>query len=182
MLLVRTDSGVPKHKGLSCLVADMHSPGIEVRPIKQATGAATFNELFIDEVVVPVEHRIGAENDGWAVAQGTLASERAIVILEMTERLRHNGIAAAVIEAAGWCLESGEPALEDSATREMLAECYADAEVLRHLLNEMIEDIVRGADIGASPPSSRSSTPSCSPSSCGRSLTSRVSRHSSTNR
>ena len=148
MLLVRTDSGVPKHKGLSCLVADMHSPGIEVRPIKQATGAATFNELFIDEVVVPVEHRIGAENDGWAVAQGTLASERAIVILEMTERLRRNGIAAAVIEAAGWCLESGEPALEDSATREMLAECYADAEVLRHLLNEMIEDIVRGADIG----------------------------------
>jgi alkylation response protein AidB-like acyl-CoA dehydrogenase len=148
MLLVRTDPTAPKHKGLSYLVADMHAPGIEVRPIKQATGAATFNELFIDELVVPVEQRIGAENDGWAVAQGTLSSERAIVILEMTERLRRNGIAAAVVEAAGWYLESGEPVLEDSAAREMLAECYAEAEVLRHMLNQMIEDVIRGADVG----------------------------------
>jgi len=148
MLLVRTDPSAPKHKGLSYLVADMHAPGIEVRPIKQATGAETFNELFIDELIVPVDQRIGAENDGWAVAQGTLSSERAIVVLEMTERLRRNGIAAAVSEAAGWRLESGDPVLSDVATREMFAECYAEAEVLRHLLNEMIEDVIRGVDVG----------------------------------
>jgi alkylation response protein AidB-like acyl-CoA dehydrogenase len=148
MLLVRTDPGAPKHKGLSYLVADMHAPGIEVRPIMQATGAETFNELFIDELVVPVDQRIGVEHDGWAVAQRTLSSERAIVVLEMTERLRRNGIEAAVAEAAGWCLESGRPVLDDVAVRETLAECYAEAQVLRHLLNDMIDDVIRGADVG----------------------------------
>jgi len=148
MLLVRTDPDAPKHKGISCLVVDMRSPGIEVRPIKQATGSADFNELFIDGVVVPVDNLIGAENNGWAVAQGTLAAERAIVVLEMTERLRRNGIEAAFTEAARWRLDGGEPALSDSTVREMLAECHADAEVLRHMLNALIADIIRGADVG----------------------------------
>jgi alkylation response protein AidB-like acyl-CoA dehydrogenase len=148
ILLARTDPAAPKHKGLSCLVMDMHSPGVDVRPIKQATGAASFNEMFIDEVVIPVEHRVGAENDGWAVAQGTLSSERALVILEMTERLRRNGVAAAVMDAGGWNLESGESARDDPAVREMLAECHAEAVVLRHMLNGMIDDVVRGADVG----------------------------------
>lgn len=148
ILLVRTDTDAPKHKGLSYLVMDMRSPGIEVRPIKQATGASSFNELFLDEVVVPVEQRIGAENDGWAVAQGTLSAERAIVILDMTERLRRNGIAAAVQDAAGRSLENGQPVLEDLAVQEGLAARYAESEVLRNLLSEMIEDVMRGADVG----------------------------------
>jgi alkylation response protein AidB-like acyl-CoA dehydrogenase len=148
MLLARTDPEAPKHKGISCLMVDMRSPGVEVRPITQATGSADFCELFLDDVLVPVEQRLGAENDGWAVAQGTLAAERAVVILEMAERLRCNGIQAAVADAAHWRLETGEPALEDSTVREMLAECYAEAEVLRHLLNGMIDDIIAGADVG----------------------------------
>lgn len=148
MLLVRTDPDAAKHKGISCLAVDMRSPGVEVRPIRQATGSADFNEVFFDEVVVPVENRIGDENNGWAVAQGTLAAERAIVILETTERLRHNGIRAAIAEAAAWRLETGERALDDAAVREVLAECYAEAEVLRHLLNGMIDDVIRGVDVG----------------------------------
>jgi alkylation response protein AidB-like acyl-CoA dehydrogenase len=147
MLLARTDPDVPKHKGLSCLIVDMHSPGIEVRPIKQAWGPSDFNEVFFDEVVVPVDHLIGAENDGWAVAQGTLAAERAVAILDMTERLRCNGIGAAIADAAAWRLENGEPALDDRVVREELAACYAEVHVLRHLLNGMIDDIVRGADV-----------------------------------
>jgi alkylation response protein AidB-like acyl-CoA dehydrogenase len=148
MLLVRTDADAPKHKGISCLTVDMRTPGVEVRPIKQATGSADFCEVFLDEVHVPVANRIGAENDGWAVAQGTLAAERAIVVLEMTERLRRNGIAAALREAVSWRLESGTPVLEDGACLERLAEYYAEAEVLRHLLNALIEDVISGADVG----------------------------------
>jgi alkylation response protein AidB-like acyl-CoA dehydrogenase len=147
MLLARTDPDEPRHKGISCFVVDMHSPGIEVRPIRQAWGPADFNEVFFDDVAVPLENLIGAEGGGWAVAQGTLAAERAVSILEMTERLRRHGIEAAVAEAAAWRLESGEPALDDGSVREMLAECYAEVHVLRHVLNRMIDDILRGADV-----------------------------------
>ena len=87
------------------------------------------------------------ENGGWGVAQGTLAAERAVAILEMTERLRCNGIEAAVAEAAAWRLENGAPALEDGHVREMLAESYAEVHVLRHVLNQMIDDIIRGVDV-----------------------------------
>jgi alkylation response protein AidB-like acyl-CoA dehydrogenase len=147
MLLCRTDPEASKHKGISCLIVDMHSPGIEVRPIKQIWGPADFNEVFFDEVVVPVENLLGAENNGWAVAQGTLAAERAVAILEFTERLRVNGVEAAISEAASWRLENGAPAIEDSAVRELLAESYADVHVLRHVLNGMIAGVLRGDDV-----------------------------------
>jgi alkylation response protein AidB-like acyl-CoA dehydrogenase len=148
MLLARTDTEV-KHRGISCLIVDMRSTGIEVRPIKQAWGPADFNEVFFDDVIVPAGNLIGAPNDGWAVAQGTLAAERAVSILEMTERLRCNGIEAAVAQAATWQLEDGRMALSDSAVREMLAECYAEVHALRHMLNGMIADILRGAEVSA---------------------------------
>jgi alkylation response protein AidB-like acyl-CoA dehydrogenase len=119
-----------------------------VRPIQQAWGPADFNEVFFEEVVVPVDNLIGPENGGWSVAQGTLAAERAVAILEMTERLRCHGIEAAIAEAAAWRLESGEPALADSAVRELFAECYSEVSVVRHLLNMMIDDIIRGVDVG----------------------------------
>jgi alkylation response protein AidB-like acyl-CoA dehydrogenase len=147
MLLARTDPDASKHKGISCLIVDMTSPGIEVRPIKQAWGPSDFNEVFFDEVIVPVENLLGDENNGWAVAQGTLAAERAVAILEATERLRHNGIEAAIADAAAWRLENGVAAIDDSAVRELFAECYAEVHVLRHILNGMIDGILRGEDV-----------------------------------
>jgi alkylation response protein AidB-like acyl-CoA dehydrogenase len=147
MLLCRTDPEASKHKGISCLVVDMRTPGIEVRPIKQVWGPSDFCELFFDDVVVPVENLIGAENNGWAVAQGTLAAERAIAILDTTERLRFQGIAAAVAGAAEWQLERGGTALDDERVRDVLAGCYAEAEVLRCLVNGMIEDVLNGAEV-----------------------------------
>ena len=78
---------------------------------------------------------------------GTLASERAISILEMTERLRSHGIEAAIRDASKWRTERGEPAIDDAAVRELLAESYAEVHVVRHLLNQMIDDIIRGVDV-----------------------------------
>ena len=147
MLLVRTDPDATKHKGISCLIVEMASPGIDVRPIRQAWGPADFNEVFFDEVVVPAENLLGEENRGWSVAQGTLAAERAVAILEMAERLRCHGIEAAVAEAAAWRLENGSPALDDPFVRERLAARLAEVHVLRHLLNGMIDGILRGADV-----------------------------------
>jgi alkylation response protein AidB-like acyl-CoA dehydrogenase len=77
MLLARTDPDAPKHKGISYFAFDMHQPGVDVRPLREMTGRAMFNEVFIDEARVPVANLIGGLNNGWAVANTTLAVERA---------------------------------------------------------------------------------------------------------
>ena len=77
MLLCRTNPDEAKHEGLSWLILDMHSPGVEVKPLKQMTGSAEFNEVFFNDVRVPVPNLVGEENDGWRVARTTLMNERA---------------------------------------------------------------------------------------------------------
>ena len=79
MLLARTDWDVPKHSGITYLILPMRQPGVEVRPIKQMNGYASFNEVFMSDARVPAEHVIGDVNDGWRVALTTLAYERANV-------------------------------------------------------------------------------------------------------
>ncbi|GAA0912186.1 acyl-CoA dehydrogenase family protein [Nonomuraea longicatena] len=76
LLLARTDPDVPKHKGLSMFVIDMRHPGVTVRPLRDMTGRAHFNEVFIDRVPIPDAHRVGAAGDGWSVAVTTLLHER----------------------------------------------------------------------------------------------------------
>jgi alkylation response protein AidB-like acyl-CoA dehydrogenase len=149
ILLARTDPTAPKHRGLSYLLVDMRSDGVDVRPIRQATGAAEFCELFLDGVSVPVDQRVGDENDGWRVAQGTLASERSVVVLELAERLLRNGVTALVEAVGSWRLEDGSAAGDDESVRELLAERYAEARVLRDLVRAQIDQVARGGTIGA---------------------------------
>jgi acyl-CoA dehydrogenase len=78
-IICRTDPDAPKHKGLTGFVVDMHAPGVDVRPLRQITGGASFNEVFFTEVRVPDSHRLGDVNGGWTVALTTLMNERAAI-------------------------------------------------------------------------------------------------------
>ncbi len=78
-IICRTDPDAPKHKGLTCFVVDMRAPGVEIRPLRQMTGGASFNEVFFTEVRVPDSHRLGDVNGGWSVALTTLMNERAAI-------------------------------------------------------------------------------------------------------
>ena len=74
--LARTDPDKPKHDGISCFMVDMRTPGIDIRPLRELTGQAMFNEVFFDDVFVPDDCLVGQENDGWRCARTTLANER----------------------------------------------------------------------------------------------------------
>ena len=76
-IICRSDTGLSKHKGLTCFIVDMRAPGVEIRPLRQMTGGASFNEVFFNEVRVADDHRLGDENNGWNVALTTLMNERA---------------------------------------------------------------------------------------------------------
>ena len=96
LLLARTDPDVPKHAGITCFVLPMRQPGVEVRPLRQMNGHASFNEVFLDDARVPPGHVVGAANGGWAVALTTLAHERRMAILSRgaPPRLSSTGRAA----------------------------------------------------------------------------------------
>ena len=86
-MYVRTDPDVPKHKGISLLIVDMDTPGIDIRPLRHISGAAHFAEVFFDDVEVPAENLVGELNGGWRLTQGSLAHERAGLWVEGVSRL-----------------------------------------------------------------------------------------------
>ena len=91
LLLARTDPDAPKRKGISYFLLDMTTPGIEVRPIRNAIGDSHFCEIFLNDVRIPAANLVGAENSGWQVAQATLGAERGMTMLELAERLGNAG-------------------------------------------------------------------------------------------
>jgi alkylation response protein AidB-like acyl-CoA dehydrogenase len=122
-LLVRTEPDAPKHKGITCLLADMRAPGITVRPLKQMSGETEFNEVFFDDVRVPVTDQLGARGEGWTVAMATLASERASVLTF------HVRVEKQVRELAGLARQRGKQ--DDALVRQTLGRCAIDARALR---------------------------------------------------
>lgn len=148
ILLARTDPDAPKTKGISFFVMDMQAPGVEVRPIKNIIGDSEFCETFLTDVVIPVENRIGAENDGWRVSQATLGSERAVVLVGLAELLRRNGRDFLIEQVSGWTMPDGSPAIEDRAVRQTLARLFGEVEILRLLLTRQITNLIRHGGAG----------------------------------
>jgi alkylation response protein AidB-like acyl-CoA dehydrogenase len=132
-LIVRTDPTVPKHKGLTVLLVDMHSPGVEVRGLKQMSGESEFGEIFFRDVRVPVANVVGKVNEGWGVAMGTLMHERGTfgAALQVNYRRNFNRL----VEIAKHIDRNGKPAAQDPVIRQKLAQCYAEIEVMR--LNQL---------------------------------------------
>jgi alkylation response protein AidB-like acyl-CoA dehydrogenase len=132
-LVVRTDPAAPKHKGLTVLLVDMKSPGVEVRPLRQMTGETEFNEIFFRDVRVPAANVLGKVNDGWNVAVSTLMYERGSYGARLHLVFKRN--ITRLIELSRKFLRNGKPASEDPVIRQKLAQCYAEIEIMR--LNQM---------------------------------------------
>jgi alkylation response protein AidB-like acyl-CoA dehydrogenase len=128
-LVVRTDPSAAKHKGLTVLLVDMKSNGIEVRPLRQMTGESEFNELFFHDVKVPTENVVGKVNEGWNVAMGTLMHERGTFGAGLQVTYRRN--MERLIELARTRRRNGHTAAEDPLIRQKLAQCYAEIEIMK---------------------------------------------------
>ncbi len=133
-VVVRTDpNAVPKHKGLTVLLLNMKTPGGEVRPLRQMTGESEFNEIFFQDVRVPVANVVGEVNQGWDVALGTLMHERGTMGAGLQIHYRRN--MDRLIELSHELQRNGRPASQDPLVRQNLAQCYAEVEIMR--LNQM---------------------------------------------
>jgi alkylation response protein AidB-like acyl-CoA dehydrogenase len=123
---VRTNPDVPKHQGISLLIIDMDTPGIDVRPLRHITGQADFAEVFFTDVAVPAENLVGQLDGGWAITQGSLAHERAGLWVEGVARLEQT--VTALVDVAK---RTGRD--RDSGMRRKVAALYEVASSLRSL-------------------------------------------------
>jgi alkylation response protein AidB-like acyl-CoA dehydrogenase len=124
LLLARTDPDLPKHKGLTYFVVDMHSPGVETRPLRQMTGQAEFNEVYFTDARIPDTMRLGAVNDGWRVAMTTLMNERSA--LGGSGNRRGAGTIAEAVS-----LWASRPDLQTPVLRDRLASLWLRSEAQR---------------------------------------------------
>jgi alkylation response protein AidB-like acyl-CoA dehydrogenase len=139
--LVRTDPNAAKHKGISFLLIDMTTPGITVRPLRQMTGEAEFNETFLDNVRVPVANLVGKANEGWGVAITTLAYERDLLTF-----IRHISLRNALHRLVKLVRERGRAA--DPIVRQRVAALWIGEQVLQLNAYRSLTRILRGGQPG----------------------------------
>jgi alkylation response protein AidB-like acyl-CoA dehydrogenase len=145
-VLARTDPDVPPHKGISLLIVDTESPGLEVRPMVQITGHAEFSELFLDGVFVPRENLLGAPGQGWAIAMHVVSHERGTAALPRQVTLR-TWFDRLVADAAA-TTRDGQSALSDEAVQTALARALVEIEVLRHHATRTMSSFLNGGAVG----------------------------------
>jgi alkylation response protein AidB-like acyl-CoA dehydrogenase len=124
MLVARTDPDVPKHKGLTYFLMDMEQDAVQVRPLRQITGEAEFNELFLEEARIPDENIVGGEGNGWNVAITTLMHERATLAFGLQVQVK-----TSYRELVAWAREND--ALDEPMVRDRLGQLWIESEVLR---------------------------------------------------
>jgi alkylation response protein AidB-like acyl-CoA dehydrogenase len=139
LLLVRTDTEAPKHKGLTCLLLDMHSAGVSVRPLRQMSGDSGFNEVFFSDVRVPAARVLGEVNKGWTTAIAALMNERANLGTGVQVVFKRH--LEALIARARAVKKRGRPASEDPLVRQKLAQAYLELEILRLNTNRALTSL-----------------------------------------
>ena len=139
LLLARTDpNGKRKHDGISYFIMDMQSPGVEVRPIPQITGESEFAEIFLDDVKIPVENLIGAEGNGWNIAQSTLSTERGLLIFGAVERLANSFMLDGKEAKDSW--------MRDIQFRREYAALYAELQSIRLMIRQLLIELEANPD------------------------------------
>jgi alkylation response protein AidB-like acyl-CoA dehydrogenase len=142
MLLARTDPEAPKHKGITYFLLDMHLPGVTVKPLKQITGDAEFNEVFFDNVRVHESQVLGGVNNGWGVGLTTLMYERLALGFGLQMRLR---IALeSLIEMARRVEKTGRTITKDPVMRQKIAQLWMDTEALKYTGARAITKLLKG--------------------------------------
>jgi alkylation response protein AidB-like acyl-CoA dehydrogenase len=138
LLLARSDPDAPKRAGISYFLMDMRSPGIDVRPIRNAIGDAHFCEIFLSDVTIPAANLIGEPNRGWQAAQSTLGAERGLTMLELAERLGNAGFRW-LLDACAHRGEDGTRPLDQPVVADKLAALETELTGLRALCSTLVE-------------------------------------------
>jgi len=142
MLLARTDPSAPKHKGITYFLLDMKLPGVTVKPLRQITGDAEFNEVFFDNVRLHESHVLGGVNNGWSVGLTTLMYERLALGFGLQVRLR---IALdGLVELARRMEKHGRVVVKDPVMRQKIAQLWIDTECLKYTGARAITRLLRG--------------------------------------
>jgi acyl-CoA dehydrogenase len=144
IVVTRSDPTVPKHKGLTFFFLDMKSPGVEIKPIKQISGGANFNEVFFTNVRIPDSQRLGAPGDGWKVSLTTLMNER----LAIGGGGGQLGTDQLIELARKTILPDGQPAIRNSAVREKLADWYVQGQGLKYTRFRSLTALSKGQTPG----------------------------------
>ncbi len=147
LLLCRTDPAVPKHRGISCVLINMRQPGVEVRPLKQITGASLFSEVFMTNARAEKDDLLGRLGQGWEIAQTTLGYERGANSLGRVTR--HHIAFNQLVKAAKALRRDGKPLIENAAVRAKLGRIYADLEVQRYAALRVLSALGKSEGPGA---------------------------------
>lgn len=146
LLLARTDSSVAKHKGISCLIVDMESPGVTWRPLVQISGQKEFNEIFLEDVRVPVENLLGPLNAGWPIIRAALAHERGTLwAFDFKIRLHNGALALAdLYRRSRGDGGAGTPSL--APLRQQVVQAYIESEIFAAHTLRILPKLHGGAD------------------------------------